>query len=121
MDDISEKLAELLNDPDSLNRVREMAENILGNNTAAPENQSPFNNNPASLFDGFDFDPVQIGKIMSIMSRLRAGKEDNRSRLLLALKPHLSAPRQEKVDTAIKLLKIIDLLPYLKDSGMFDF
>ena len=59
MDDISEKLAELLNDPDSLNRVREMAENILGNNTAAPENQSPFNNNPASLFDGFDFVPHQ--------------------------------------------------------------
>ena len=44
-----ERLAEILNDPDSLNRVREMAENILGNNTAAPENQSPFNNNPTSL------------------------------------------------------------------------
>ena len=32
MDDINERLAELLNDPESLNRVREMAENILGNN-----------------------------------------------------------------------------------------
>lgn len=118
MDDISEKLAELLNDPDSLNRVREMAENILGNNQTR---ESTTANQSASIFDGMDIDPMQIGKIMSIMSRLRAGKEDNRSRLLLALKPHLSAPRQEKVDTAIKLLKIIDLLPYLKDSGIFDF
>ena len=31
MDDLSEKLAELLNDPESMNRVRQMAENLLGN------------------------------------------------------------------------------------------
>lgn len=120
MDDISEKLAEILNDPDSLNRVREMAENILGNNQNH-KSTPPVSNNSKSLFDGMDLDPAQIGKIMSIMSRLRSDKEDTRARLLLALKPHLSTPRQEKVDTAIKLLKIIDLLPFLKDSGIFDF
>lgn len=120
MDDISEKLAELLNDPDSLNRVREMAENILGN-TQNHEATQQKNNDPTSLFGDFDLDPSQIGKLMSVMSRLRSAKEDNRARLLLALKPHLSAPRQEKVDTAIKLLKLIDLLPFLKDSGVFDF
>lgn len=119
MDDISEKLAELLNDPDSLNRVREMAENILGD-TKNRESAST-NTNPSSPFNDMDIDPTQIGKIMSVMSRLRSAKEDNRAQLLLALKPHLSAPRREKVDTAIKLLKLIDLLPFLKDSGMFDF
>ncbi len=118
MDDISEKLAELLNDPDSLKQVREMAENILGNNikTEGSPPQADF----SSLFGG-DIDPSQIGKIMSVMSRLKSNRDDNRTKLLLALKPHLSAPRQEKVDTAIKLLKLIDLLPFLKESGMFDF
>lgn len=120
MDDISEKLAELLNDPDSLNRVREMAENILGSSEKEKEeNTSKTNFDMNSLF-GDGIDPVQIGKIMQIMSRLKSNRDDNRANLLLALKPHLSAPRQEKVDTAIKLLKLIDLLPFLKDSGIFE-
>lgn len=121
MDDISEKLAELLNDPDSLNRVREMAENILGKDEKTKtENTAKSDFDINSLF-GDGIDPAQIGKIISVMSRLKSKQDDNRSRLLLALKPHLSTPRQEKVDAAIKLLKLIDLLPFLKDSGMFEF
>lgn len=122
MDDISEKLSDLLNDPDSLNRVREMAENLFGNNSKNNEShahKSPDANIGALL--GEDFDPEQLGKIISVMSRLKRDCDDNRAKLLLALKPHLSAPRREKVDTAVKLLKIFDLLPLLKESGMFEF
>ena len=118
MDDISKTLADLLNDPDSLNRVREMAENILGNQSGPsppPETDSD------SIFGDMNIDPVQIGKIMSVMSKLKSNRDDDRSRLLLALKPHLSPPKREKVDTAVKLLKLIDLLPLLKESGIFDF
>lgn len=118
MDDISEKLAELLNDPDSLKRVREMAENILG---GEPKAEPPPPDNSGSLFDNMDIDPAQLGKIISVMSHLKSDRDDKRAKLLLALKPHLSEPKREKVDTAIKLLKLIDLLPFLKDSGMFDF
>lgn len=127
MDDISEKLAEILGDPDSLNRVREMAESILGsNNNKVDDNNNNKKPEPTTygnmgaLF-GDDFDPVQIGKIISIMSRLKADCDDNRTKLLLALKPHLSAPRREKIDTAVKLLKLFDLLPLLRESGMFEF
>ncbi len=118
MDDLSEKLAELLNDPDSMSRVREMAENILG--TGNPKNDSPPSHADIGSLLGGEIDPAQLGKIMSVISRLKSDRHDNRSQLLLALKPHLSAPRREKVDTAIKLLKLIDLLPLLKESGMFE-
>ena len=117
MDDISEKMAELLNDPDSLNRVREMAESILGDTKKEP----PPETDSSSGFGFDDIDPSQLSKILSVMSRLKSKRDDNRSKLLLALKPHLSEPRREKVDTAIKLLNLIDLLPLLKGSGMFDF
>ncbi len=118
MDDISQKFAEILNDPESLKRVREMAENILGQNNKSEPPPSP---DLSSAFGNLDIDPIQIGKIMSVMSHLKANSDDARSKLLLALKPHLSPPKQEKVNTAIKLLKLIDLLPLLRDSGMFDF
>ena len=119
MDDISKTLADLLNDPDSLNRVREMAENILGNQSAGPS--PPTEPDSDSVFGDMNIDPALIGKIMSVMSKLKSNRDDDRSRLLLALKPHLSAPKREKVDTAVKLLKLIDLLPLLKESGIFDF
>ena len=117
MDDISKTLADLLNDPESLNRVREMAENLLGNQD---KNHTTSQTDTDSIFGDMDIDPAQIGKIMSVMSKLKTNRDDERSRLLLALKPHLSPPRREKVDTAVKLLKLIDLLPLLKDSGIFD-
>ncbi len=117
MDDISERLAEILNDPESLERVRAMAEGILGEQTVKKDTSDDIN----SVLSGGGLDASQISKIMSVMSRLKQGNDDNRSRLLLALKPHLSSPRQEKVDTAIKLLKLVDLLPLLRDSGIFEF
>ncbi len=122
MDDLNERLAEILNDPESLNRVRAMAENLLGNGgqSEPKSNESPPASDIGSLFGG-DIDPVQMGKIISIMSQLKNRADDSRLNLLLALKPLLSTPKREKVDTAIKLLKIIDLLPLIKDSGIFNF
>ena len=116
MDDISARLAEILNDPDSMKSLNEMAENLLGSQNAQSDNSSA---EQGSFFDGFD--PAMISKIMNIMSRLKSNSRDNRADLLLALKPHLSAPRREKVDTAIKLLKIIDLLPLIKETDLFNF
>lgn len=119
MDDISQKLADILNNPNSLNQIREMAENFLGENTKNEKNSNQPDLN--SFFGDGDIDPTQIGKIISIMSQLKSKQDDNRSKLLLALKPHLSEPKQEKVDAAIKLLKLMDLLPFLKSSGLFEF
>lgn len=117
MDDIAEKLAELLNDPESLNQVRRMAEDLMGEQRE-PE---PQKSDSDSFKNESGFNAEQIAKITSVLTRLKKTSNDNRSNLLTALKPHLSAPRREKVDTAIKLLKILDMLPLLKESGIFEF
>ncbi len=109
MDDLSRKLADMLNDPDTLNQVRQMAENILG------EEEKPKNTAPdiTSILGDTD-----ISSIISIISRLNSSESDTKTQLLYALKPHLSEPRREKVDTAIKILKAIEILPLLKESGI---
>lgn len=67
------------------------------------------------LFSGID-----IGSIAKIAGLLgSAGKTGNDERLLLALKPLLREENQSKVDTALRLLKLISLLPLLKESGLF--
>ncbi|MBR4123651.1 MAG: hypothetical protein IKY45_00325 [Clostridia bacterium] len=112
MDDLSEKLAGILNDPESMERVRKMAENILGDNGEAPKPASPLDDLGSVL------GAADIQSIISIISKLKNSGNDPRSQLLNALKPHLSEPRREKVDTAIKILKMLELLPLMKESGI---
>lgn len=112
MDDLSEKLAELLNDPDTMNRVRKMAESILG------EEETPNQNEPNNDF-GSMLGADELQTIISIIGKFNSLGNDPRSQLLTALKPHLSEPRREKVDTAIKILKVLEILPLMKDSGIF--
>ena len=107
MDDLSRKLTEILNDEESMNKVRSLAENILSNN----ETQS-------NSDDNFGLSANELSMIMGIIGRLKNGKDDKRTALLSALKPNLSAEKQEKVDVAIKLLKLIEILPLLKESGI---
>lgn len=112
MDELSEKLAGILNDPESLNRVRQMAESLLGEDTGQEKKEET---SIGEVLSGND-----MKTIMTVMSRLKDTGNDVRTQLLVALKPHLSEPRREKVDTAIKILKMIELLPLLKDSGILN-
>lgn len=108
MDELSQKLAAILNDPESMNRVREMAEDILG------EKPEPEPKNDISNF----LNDSDLVNVMSLVSKLNSHSTDPRSTLLTALKPHLSEPKREKVDTAIKILRLLELLPILKESGV---
>lgn len=109
MDDLSAKLSEILSDPESMNRVREMAQSIL-NEKPEPEPEKPD-------FSGIA-DIGELSQIMGLVSRLQSHNDDPRAALLTALKPHLSEAKREKVDTAIKILRLLDLLPLIKESGI---
>ena len=121
MEDLNEKLASILNDPKSMERVRQMAERLLGDE---PPKETPPQSDISpltSLLGGADMpDPQTLGKIMSIMGKINSKKDDCRTALLTALKPNLSEERRKKVDTAIKILKFIEILPLLKESGILN-
>ena len=114
MDDLIQKLANVLNDPDSMERVRKMAENILGESSKSDRKEGLKEDLGSVLGNG------ELQSIMSIIGRLKASGNDPRAQLLTALKPHLSEPRRDKVDTAIKILKMLELLPYLRESGILN-
>ncbi len=114
MDDLSQKLASVLNDPESMERVRRMAENILGEGNKTEEPSSPL----AEIGSALGANEMQ--SIMQIISKFKGAGNDPRAQLLNALKPHLSEPKREKVDTAIKILKVIEILPFLRESGILN-
>ncbi len=118
MEDIQGKLSELLSDPEGMNKIKTIAESLFKSDDAKNSPTPEPDSSPSggfSLPDGFD-----ISKIMGLMSVFNSNHNDRRSDLLLALKPHLSAERRERVDKAVKLLKIVSLLPVLKEQGLLD-
>ncbi|MBO4692863.1 MAG: hypothetical protein J5659_00505 [Clostridia bacterium] len=117
MDDLNLKLEEILNDPESMKQVRMMAESLLGDESSGENGNEQHENSDNPSF----FDSADIGKIMGIVGKLQKKENDNRTKLLLALKPHLSPLRREKVDSAVKLLKLIEALPLLKEAGILNF
>lgn len=80
------------------------------------EDEQKENTNDNSFLGGIDLDMIM--KIGDIMSRLDAKDKD--TELLLALKPYLKEKNQAKIDTAVKLFKLITLLPILRETGLFD-
>lgn len=68
------------------------------------------------ILGGIDIEAImKMGELMSQMN-----KQDDSTRLLLALKPHLKPENRQKVDSAMKLMKIMNILPLLRDSGILD-
>lgn len=71
--------------------------------------------------DSFDFSGINLDMIMKlgdIMSGLNSTDKD--TELLIALKPYLREKNQAKIDTAVKLFRLISLLPVIKETGLFD-
>ncbi len=63
---------------------------------------------------------LDVGMIMKIQQALSAYNQDDKNTVLLkSLKPHLRPERQNRVDEALKLMKLASLLPMFVQSGLF--
>lgn len=122
MDDLNQKISEILSDPQALEQIKGLGE-MLGLNNASNESvhNKPENTDiaPKSVIGANSPDMMgMVTKLAPIMSSLN--KEDDTTRLLFALRPFLSPQRQKKLDEAGKLLKMMKLLPLIKDLNLLD-
>ena len=103
--ELEEMLSGILKDEESLSKVQALAQQLgIGSEVQKSENNG---------------DADDLKRVMSLITRFKNQGEDNRTRLLLALKPILSEERARRVDGAVKLLKLIQLLPLLKETDLF--
>lgn len=114
MDDITSKISELISDPDGMAKIQEMAKSLFGENSESHESPKAKIDNELSIPD------IDMSSILKAVSFLRNSDDDKRSELLKALKPYLSSERQKRVDSALKLIRIIHIIPILKEQGLID-
>lgn len=90
------------------------AEDNKSKNTEASESSASDSSN--DIFGNIDIEAImKLGEMLSSMNA-----SDKNTQLLLALKPHLRPENRKKVDNALKLMKIINILPFLKESGILN-
>ena len=117
---IKKEYAEITITEDGMSDINDIFKALLSDDDGNSENKDEENNTPDEsgddIFGGINIDMIlKIGEIMSKMN-----EQDKNTELLLALKPHLRDENRAKMDTAVKLFRLISLLPYLKDSGLFE-
>lgn len=112
MDELGDKLSAILNDPESMERVKQMAQSLLGGEEESAATPS-ISASPAETNDD-----INIKQIISLFSKMKNTADDSRVQLIYALRPHLSEERRARADTAVKMLKLLDMLPLIKESGL---
>lgn len=111
MDDLSDKIQQLLSSPDTMQRIQSMMSAFGGtDNTPAP----PPTLAPAPTPEPMP-DMTMFLKLAPILSNLQ--QEDENAALLRALRPYMHQERSKRIDEAIQILHLIKLLPLLKGFG----
>ncbi len=65
-----------------------------------------------------DIDPEMLLKLFDIASKM--SENDKNTALLTALRPHLREENRLKLDRAARLMKLMSIIPLLRESGIAD-
>lgn len=124
MDNINDIISSLSSD--DIEMLKGVASSILGDQGGdeSPSSSVPAQNNPLQQIGnisnqinslGFSQDDFNMMmKAKKIFDKMNNASSKNAD-LILALKPHLSPESRQKADQAIRILKLFEVLPYLKD------
>ena len=138
MEDISEMLAQILSDDGAMAQMQEIMSMLGLGGGSEPSSEgentpglgellgilglenAPSKKNPThtASAEGFNLNPKLLGMLGQLMSAYQ--KPDKNENLLLALRPYLQEKRQHKIKDAIKIIKLVRLWPFLRQSGLLD-
>lgn len=113
MSDIQDKINKILSDPEALKQVQSLGAQL---GLSGEENVSPKPAPPPKAENGEIMNA--LSGFVPVMSRF--SEEDDVSRLLNALRPFLSGEKQLKLDKAQRLMKLVRIIPLIRDSGLFN-
>ena len=121
MEDMAARIQEILSDKESMKQLNELAQMFSsdsnegdGSGQTSEEKRESGSENENGMPD-FDF-----SKLMLLQNIMGNAGSDKTSQFLVALKPLLKEERQERVDRAVKMLKLFAVWEILKESGIMN-
>jgi hypothetical protein len=110
---------------EDINNLKNMANSILGGNNSNTETNKPPEENKTQNQGSAPFpdlsalglpDMSQFSALLPLLSAFNT--HDDREDFIYALKPLLSKERQRKADESIKFIKLLSIIPLLKEKGL---
>lgn len=122
MDDVNEKLNALLSDPGSMAQIMQLAQQLsgsMGGDTAQPGATSPAAPPPPPPSPLGGLDPQTIARYLPLLQELTRDTSQT-TQLLYALRPFLKDGKQNKVERAARLARLITIgKRFLSEGGGF--
>ncbi len=106
MEDLEQKIDNLLNSPDGMAKIQS-AMAVLSGGAEEPVPSLPAEPTLPDL--------SALTGLLPLLGNLNS--EDNNTALLRALRPHLHGEREHRVEEAIQMMKMMKLLPLLSGLG----
>ncbi len=118
--------------PDDIENLKQTAASVLGGGNIEPPKKEPEIKNNKQDPNKFDIEDLlkniggsnsfgmpDLSQLSAIVPILQAfNSHDERLDFINALKPLLSEERQKKADEATKLVKLMSVLPLLRERGI---
>ena len=119
MADLEDKLNAILSSPESMQKVAQLAQMLSAQNGGAVQQPPPPAPPPpphapdappdasalSALLGGMDLN--MISRLLPLMQEMNSPRNDERAALLHALQPFLKPERRDKVDTALRLARLL--------------
>lgn len=128
MSEFDEKLNALLSDPDRMAQIMQLAQTLSGGasdpgqpepqrsaerppQTAPPPFQAAQTPPPSDLFSSLagSLDPKLLIRLLPLVQELGSDSSSGARALLYALRPYLKAERQDRVERALQLAKLLHI------------
>ena len=110
---------------DDINNLKNVASSILGGNAEAQDkgeaqsnaDKKPLGSTPLPDFGSLGLPDMSVFQnLLPLLSALNS--HDEREDFIYALKPLLSDERRKKADEAVKFIKLLSIIPLLKEKGI---
>lgn len=110
MEDLSEKLTQLLSSPEGMSKIQSAMAALGG----MMEEEAP----PPPPAAELGVDMAAISRLLPLLGNLNQENED--TRLLAALRPYLHGQRAQRLEESMRLMRLMKLLPLLTEGGRQD-
>lgn len=139
MADIENTISSILSDPDAMSRIRELGKSLgLTDNDSIPSPPAESQNtskgfdlssltsllsgnshgHQSSVSGGLSADSLQsLARFLPMLSKMNTDNET--TALLNALRPFLSESKRKRLDDAGRMLRIMQILPFIRSQGIF--
>ena len=112
MDDLNAKLSGILSDPEAMKEIAALASSLGVDAPGVHKAPDPPPPAPADSAAALSM----MSSLVPLLGSLRA--DDDTTRLLDAIRPFLSEERRQKLDKAKKLIRLMRLMPMLRELNL---